>query len=111
MLLSLLLYSVILSHGNCPSDILFGVLCPIPNVKGTNKSDNFRATTLCSVFVGLLDSVILALPQIYNTDLNPVLTLDHISFMVQEVVSFYNEHGSNVYYTLLDASKAFVRIC
>ena len=47
-----LLYSTIL-------DMLFGVMCPIPKVKGTNKSGNFRAITLCSVFVKLFDSIVL----------------------------------------------------
>ena len=111
-----LLYSSILSHGHCPSDMLFGVMCPIPKVKGTNKSDNFRAITLCSVFVKLFDSIILdkCVKLLSTSDLQYGFksnsSTGSCTFVVQEIVSFYNEHGSNVYCTLLDASKAFDRI-
>ena len=111
-----LLYSFILSHGHCPSDMLFGVMCPIPKVKGTNKSDNFRAITLCSVFVKLFDSIILdkCVKLLSTSDLQyrfkSSSSTGSCTFVVQEVVSFYNEHGSNIYCTLLDASKAFDRI-
>jgi hypothetical protein len=111
-----LLYSVILCHGHCPSDMLFGVMCPIPKVKGTNKSENFRAITLCSVFVKLFDSIILDKCKMLlsTSDLQYGFksgsSTGSCTFVVQEVISFFNTQGSNIYCTLLDASKAFDRL-
>jgi hypothetical protein len=111
-----LLFTAILVHGFCPDSMLYGTMTPIPKVTGSTLSDNFRAITLCSTMSKLFDVIIL------NKCKNVMTTSDlqfgfkaHSSttactFAVQEVISYYNDHKTNVICTLLDASKAFDRI-
>ena len=91
-------------------------MIPIPKVKGTNKSENFRAITLGSVILKLFDIVVL---EYYENELmscelqfgfksNSSTTL--CTLMVQEAISYYNYNGSDVHCVLLDASKAFDRV-
>ena len=53
------LFTSIIIHGYCPKDMLKGLIVPIPKVKGTTSSDNYRAITLSSIMVKLLEAVIL----------------------------------------------------
>ena len=46
-------------HGYCPGEMLFGVMVPLPKVKGSNKSDDYRAITLGSIIGKLLDIILL----------------------------------------------------
>ena len=111
-----LLFSAMLTHGYCPANMLTGVMVPIPKVKGTVKSEEYRAITLGSIFAKLFDVIILNICQekLQTSNLQFGLkkgsSTTACTFVVQEVVSLYNSRGSNVYCTLLDASKAFDRL-
>ena len=54
-----LLFTCMFKHGYCPNTMLAGVMIPVPKIKGTCKSDNFRAITLSSTLSKLFDLVIL----------------------------------------------------
>jgi hypothetical protein len=105
-----------LTHGFTPLDILKGTIIPIPKIKGTNKSENYRGITLGSMICEILESVLL---HQYKEHLSSCelqfgfkskSSTTTCNFMVQETISYYNTHGNAVYGLLLDASKAFDRL-
>lgn len=115
-LLLAMLFSCMVTHHYSPGDMIHGVMIPLPKVKGTVKSDNFRAITLSHIFSKLLDVVILhkCKEKLETCDLQfgfkKKSSTTNCTFIVQETVSLYNRQGSDVYCCLLDASKAFDRL-
>ena len=112
MLLSLL-YSSMINHGYCPGEMLFGVMVPLPKVKGSNKSDDYRAITLGSIIGKLLDIILLNIVKDALETCNLQFgfkkgsSTTACTFIIQEVVSYFNDNNSDIYCTLLDASNAF----
>ena len=110
------LFTSIILHGYCPKDKVKGLIVPIPKVKGTTSSDNYRAITLSSIMVKLLEAVILTkLDGLLDTSYlqygyKKTISTTFCTFKAQEVISYYVEHDSSVICTLLDASKAFDRL-
>ena len=111
-----ILFSAMLLHGYCPKAMMFGTMIPIPKTSGTTNSENFRAITLSTTFAKLFDVVIQRkCTNVFHTsDLQFGFKCNTstaaCTFVLQEVISFYNDQNTNVYCTLLDASKAFDRI-
>ena len=113
-----MLFTAMLVHGVIPSDISVSTLIPIPKnkKKSLNDSDNYRAIALGSIIGKLLDKIIL-----YKYS-DSFITMDHqfgfkkqhsttqYTFVVSEVINYYNRNGSTVRAVLLDASKAFDRV-
>ena len=101
-----------LRHGYAPNGLLLGTMVPIPKLKGTNKSDNYRAITISSLFGKLL--VIMILSHLSTSNLQfgfkKGCSTDTCSFTVQEIINHYSEYGSDVHCILLDATKAFDRL-
>ena len=109
-----LLYSSMINHGYCPGEMLFGVMVPLPKVKGSNKSDDYRAITLGSIIGKLLDIILLNIVkdalETCNFGFKKGSSTTACTFIIQEVVSYFNDNNSDIYCTLLDASKAFDRL-
>ena len=113
-----MLFTAMLVHGVIPSDISVSTLIPIPKnkKKSLNDSDNYRAIAVGSIIGKLLDKIIL------YTYSDSFITMDHqfgfkkqhsttqCTFVVNEVIKYYNRNGSTVRAVLLDASKAFDRV-
>ena len=110
------LFTAFLIHGYCPDSMLFGTMTPIAKVNGTTDSNNFRAITLCSIMCKLFEIVVQKKCQdIFKTSdlqlgFKSKSSTTACTFAVQEVISFYNDQKTNVYCTLLDASKGFDRL-
>ena len=110
------LFIVMIKHGYCPKNMLSGTTVPIPKVKGTNSADNYRALTLSNVTVKLMEAIILKkIKNLLNTSnlqygFKSNMSTTSCTFVVQEVISYYNDHDTPVICTLLDASKAFDRL-
>lgn len=108
-----MLFSLMLVHGKCPTEMVRGTMIPIPKCKGASESDKFRAITLSSVIAKLFDIIVLQMfkNKLYSCNLQfgfkENSSTATCTFLVQEVISYYNEYGSNVFCTMLDASKAF----
>ena len=91
-------------------------MTPVAKVNGTTDSNTFRAITLCSVMCKLFEIVVQKKCQdIFKTSdlqlgFNSKSSTTACIFAVQEVMSFYNDQNTNVYCTLLDASKGFDRL-
>ena len=109
-------FSSIIVHGYCPPEMMYGEMVPVPKVTGSSNSDDFRAITLGSIIAKLLDIILLNFCQETLQTCNLQFGFKKGSstacctFVLQEAVSYYNKYESNVYVTLLDASKAFDRL-
>ena len=117
VLLSILM-SAILIHGRVPSALLKSMMSPI--VKNKNKhitdKENYRPTCLANVFTKVIENVLLSRLQNWlSTTCSQFGFKDKHGtemcfFMMKELVRYYIEHGSCMYVTYLDASKAFDRV-
>ncbi len=80
------------------------------------KSDNFRAIALSSIFGKVLDWIILIKEQksLCTSNLHfgfrEGVSTTHCTYVVNETISYYNFHKSNVHALMIDASKAFDRV-
>ena len=117
VLLSILM-SAILIHGRVPSTMLKSVMIPI--VKNKNKhitdKENYRPICLANVFTKVIENVLLSRLQnwLSTTCSQFGFKAKHGTemcvFILKELVRYYIEHGSCMYVTYLDASKAFDRV-
>ena len=113
-----LLFNSMLAHGCVPNDFLISTLVPIPKNKrkSLNNSDNYRAIALSSILGKLMDGILLVnCSRVFQTsDLQYGFKQRHstnqCTFVVNEVIQYYSNNDSNVYMTLIDASKAFDRV-
>ncbi len=113
-----LLFDSMLSHGFVPSDFLLSTLIPIPKNKrkSLNMSDNYRAIALSSILGKLFDNILLhKCEDIFLTSdlqfgFKKKHSTSHCTFVVNEVLQYYNNNNSSVYIALLDASQAFDRV-
>ena len=98
-----------LCHGFAPNCSTKGTMVPIPKVKATNCSEKFRAITMSSMIGKILDIVIFNSyeEKLSSCDLQFGFKKGSSTFVAQEVITYYAEHGSTVYSVLLDASKEF----
>ena len=114
----LLVFNALLMHGVVPEEMCLSTVSPIPKNKRKclSDSENYRAIALSSIMGKLLDKVfLLKCASLSNTsDMQFGFKKGHstmqCSFVVREVIEYYNSRGSDVYIALLDASKAFDRV-
>ena len=107
-----------LTHPVTPHDLLMSTVIPIPKNKRKflNDSENYRGIALSSGLGKLFDWILL----LSNKNVLSASDLQfgykenhsntHCTFVLNEVVNYYNTHNSDVYVVLLDASKAFDRV-
>jgi len=112
------LFKMMLSHCRAPVGMLTSVLVPIPKnrKKSLSDSSNYRSIALSSVIGKILDLVILKNHANFfaTSDLQFGFKARHstsqCTFVLSEVVNYYNARDTPVFVTLLDASKAFDRV-
>ena len=117
VLLSLLMSSMLV-HGGVPSAMLKSVMIAI--VKNKNKhitdKENYRPICLANVFTKVIENVLLSRLQnwLSTTCSQFGFKAKHGTemcvFILKELIRYYIEHGSCMYVTYLDASKAFDRV-
>ena len=112
-----LLFRAMLRHGFSLSQFCMSKLIPIPKNKKKSLNDsNNRAIAMSNILGKLLDKVILAnhTMALKSSDLQFGFKSESstaaCTFVLDEVVNYYNRHGSDVHVVLLDASKAFDRV-
>jgi hypothetical protein len=113
-----LLFSALLRHGVTPNNMLLATLVPIPKNKRKclNDSSNYRAIALGSIFSKIFDIIIMEKNSsiFTSSELQFGFKAKHstsqCSFVVEEVIDFYNRNDSPVYLVTLDASRAFDRV-
>ena len=112
------LLTTMLRHGTTSSIINKSVIKPIPKDKKKSLSDstNYRAISKNSIMSKIIDYVIMQLiddkmtTSAYQFGYKENFSTTLCSFLVSETIQYYRSHGSNVYMTLLDCSKAFDKI-
>ena len=112
------LFNCMLSHGICPSSTSHGTMVPIPNDKrkSVGCSDNYRAITLSSIIGKVFDWVIILTEKdnLISSDMQfgfkEHFSTSQCTFVMSEIISYYNYNRSDVYVMLLDATKAFDRV-
>ena len=112
------LFVKMLYHGHVPNQMKLSTLIPIPKNKRKSMNDpgNYRAIALSSILGKILDhSILLKHAESLSTcDLQFGFKKSHstvqCTYVVNEVVHYYNRHNSDVYAVLLDASQAFDRV-
>ena len=110
-----LLFTAMLRHGFSPSQFCMSKLIPIPKnkKKSLNDSSNYRAIAMSNILGQLLDEVILANHTMalkssgLQFGFKSESSTTACTFVLDEVVNYYNRNGSDVHVVLLDASKAF----
>ena len=110
-------FSSMLCHGYASDPLLLGTMCPIPKSSNISDADKYRAITLCSSITKLFELIVLnqqsaslmsdALQFGYKSGSSTALC----TTLLKEVASKFVSEGSNVYCILLDASKAFDKVC
>ena len=113
-----ILYKLMLVHGVAPPGMSAGTMVPIPKNRNVSLSDgnNYRSITLGSIICKIFDLIVLEKEGIkldtsslqfgYKEHSSTV----HCTFTLLETISYYKSRGSNVYLTLLDATKAFDKV-
>ena len=110
--------NALLVHGVVPDEMRLSTVSPIPKNKrkSVNDSDNYRAIALSSIVGKMLDRILIKkCPELSLTsDLQFGFKAGHsttqCSFVAREVIEYYHNRETDVYVTLLDASKAFDRV-
>ena len=112
------LFNVMLSHAFVPSQFRFGTMIPIIKDKLGNASDinNYRGVTISPIPSKIFEHVLKTIfahhltTSSYQYGFKRNSSTSHAIFALRETVNYYIDHGSRVYSSFLDASKAFDRI-
>jgi len=102
------LFTGLLTHGTLPTDMVSSTVIPIP--KGRNDqsdSDNYRGISLRSIFGKIMDLIMTSDQQF---GFKAKRSANMCTMVVKEVVNYYVNNGSAALCTMLDATKAFVRV-
>ena len=111
-------YNSCIRHGLVPKDMLMSTMVPIPKDVSKNEciSDNYHAIALCVLVLKIFEYCVLnsnrdklrasSLQFAYK----PEHSTSQCTWVSKEIVSYYNNNGSDVYGCLLDCSKAFDKI-
>ena len=113
-----LLFQSMLFHGFVPKGLLTSTIVPIPmgNRKSMNVSENYRGIALGSVIGKVFDRIILSKhwDTLKSSDMQfgfkPKHSTTQCTFVVEEVIQYYQNRESDMYVCMLDASKAFDRV-
>ena len=109
-----MLYNLMLKHGNAPEDMLMSTVVPIPKnkKKSLNDSNNYRGIALSSIIGKVLELLILN----SNRDILRSCVLQfgfkskhsttQCTFVLNEVIKYFNNKNTDVFVMMLDASKA-----
>ena len=112
------LFNKMLLHGFVPCQFQRGTIVPIVKDRQGILSDlhNYRGITLAPIISKVYEHVLqLIFEQFLTTSsfqfgFKKKSSTSHAIYCLKEAVNYYTSHGSNVYCSFLDASKAFDRL-
>ena len=113
-----LLFNCCISHGHLPIELLDTIIVPlIKDKKGDiSDKDNYRPIALTCIMSKVFEHVVLSVTEdCLFTSSNQFgfkkgMSTDKCVYSLKQVTEYYNLHGSPVYLSFLDASKAFDKI-
>ena len=112
------LFNAMLSHGFVPHQFRYGTITPIIKDKNGNHSDtnNYRGITISPLISKVFERTLKSLfsqfltSSPYQFGFKSNRSTSHALFCLKETINYYIDHGSKVYCSFLDASKAFDRL-
>ena len=112
------LFNYMLVHAFVPKQFRFGTIVPIVKDKQGNLSDvsNYRGITISPMVTKVFERVLNSLfsshleTSSYQFGFKRKNSTSHALFCLKETINYYIDHGSKVYCSFLDASKAFDRL-
>ena len=112
------LFSKMLLHSHVPKQFQQGTIVPIVKDRHGNLGDmnNYRGITLAPIISKVFEYTLKSLFQpflstsSYQFGFKKKSSTSHAIHCLRETVDYYTSHGSNVYCSFLDASKAFDRL-
>jgi hypothetical protein len=113
-----MLLTALFSHGYVPDELCLSTVIPIPKDKRGDMSDssNYRGIALSSIICKIIDLIILSryndllMSSELQFGFKPKRSSGMCTMLLKEVESYYTSHASSVYFTFLDANKAFGRV-
>ena len=112
------LFNLMLSHAFVPHQFRFGTMIPIIKDKQQSNADvnNYRGITISPLPSKLFEHVLKLvfsehlLTSSYQFGFKKRSSTTHALFCLRETINHYIDHGSRVFCSFLDASKAFDRV-
>ena len=113
-----ILFNGLIQHGYVPYEFLSSTITPIIKSRTGDIycSNNYRPIALSNLFSQLFELVLLVkIGHLLFTDdlqfgFKRKHSTSHALFVLKESVDYFTKHGSNVFVTFLDCSKAFDKI-
>ena len=113
-----LLFNGLISHGYLPHEFLFGTISPVLKDSNGDVSDpgNYRPITLSPCLAQFFEYCLLHKFEEYLTSddlqfgFKRKHSTSHAIYALKTCVDYFTEHGSNVFVTFLDCSKAFDKV-
>ena len=118
MLRLTMLFNHMIKHSFVPCQFRFGTIIPIIKDRNGNSSDtsNHRGITISPMASKVFELVLREKfaenlkTSSYQFGFKKKLSTSHALYCLRETVNYYVDHGSRVYCSFLDASKAFDRL-
>ena len=112
------LFQQMLLHGRVPWQFQRGTIIPLVKDRGGDHGDmnNYRGITIAPIISKIFEYAMNIIFQPFLTTSNYQFgfkkksSTSHAIYCLRETVDYYVTHGSNVYCSFLDASKAFDRL-
>ena len=112
------LFNVMLSHSFVPRQFRFGTIIPIIKDKNGDAGDvnNYRGITISPIISKAFERILKSLfknvlaSSSYQFGFKSGSSTSHALYCLSKTIDYYIDHGSSVYCSFLDASKAFDRL-
>ena len=112
------LFNSMLAHGFVPKQFRLGTITPIIKDRNGNHGDvqNYRGITISPIISKLFERILKRLfsdvlsSSSYQYGFKSGKSTSHAVFCLGKTIDYYIDHGSQVYCSFLDASKAFDRL-
>ena len=112
------LFNYMLAHSHVPSQFRLGTIIPIIKDRNGNASDvgNYRGITIAAMLSKLFEHILktqfsnFLTTSSYQFGFKGNSSTSHALFALKNTINYYIDHGSRVYCSFLDASKAFDRL-
>ena len=112
------LFNSMLAHGFVPQQFRFGTITPIIKDRFGNSSDvnNYRGITISPIISKIFERILRMLfsdilsSSSYQFGFKTGKSTSHAIFCLRQTINYYIDHGSQVFCSFLDASKAFDRL-
>ena len=112
------LFNYMLKHAFVPEQFRFGTIVPIIKDRNGNSSDisNYRGITISPMASKIFEIILRnkfansLKTSLYQFGFKRKLSTNHALYCLRETINYYVDHGSRVYCSFLDASKAFDRV-